>query len=52
MLKKAAMQTCMAPMRAKWFYRHLCALAGCINMIVLMAVNLASVYVGYLQYGS
>ena len=36
------MQKCMAPMRAKWFYRHLCALAGCINMIVLMAVNLAS----------
>ena len=37
------MQTCMAPMRTKWFYRHLCALAGCINMIALMAVNLASV---------
>ncbi|DBA77765.1 hypothetical protein WJX77_010553 [Trebouxia sp. C0004] len=46
MLKKAAMQTCMAPMRAKWFYRHLCALAGCINMIVLMAVNLVGFVVG------
>lgn len=41
-IKKVAMQPWMLPVRAKWYFRHVCALAGCMNIIVLMAVNLVS----------
>ncbi|KAL3156486.1 hypothetical protein ABBQ38_000790 [Trebouxia sp. C0009 RCD-2024] len=45
-IKWLFVQPSMAFLRNKWYFRHICALGGCCNMIGLMAVNMVGFVVG------
>ncbi|KAL3132194.1 hypothetical protein ABBQ32_008792 [Trebouxia sp. C0010 RCD-2024] len=45
-IKWLFMQPSMAFLRNRWYFRHICALGGCCNIIGLMAVNMVGFVVG------